>query len=398
MPIWGNRYWGGGGAGSAASSVGVACVGGKGGGGDARIGMSECLDGDDGEPNTGGGGGAAATLGWDDKHTKGQRGGNGGSGVVIIRFKSKLVAPVVHDEPVAEGGQIRRRGGYAIHNFLTDGIFTLHESTLADVLLVGGGGGGGVCGGGGGAGGAVQIISNIWIEAGAYEVTVGAGGLGQTSTGSAGYSTSGSGSRVNFGQSCDFAVPGGGYGGFRKHLLPVNVGGSGGGGGSPYGAASDANCWDPFIAGAVGVVPYGHAGGASTNWIDKTVEGYQIFKRYAGAGGGGGGAGGPGGNAWYVGIPSSSNRAQGGAGGAGVWCDFSGAMVEYGGGGDGGSAAEDTSAEKAIAGADGVPGTGKGGGGSTQGVDRYKKGGDGGCGCVIIRYLVRPRGCVLIVR
>ena len=398
VSIWGNRYWGGGGAGSACQSVGVACKGGKGGGGDSWAGRTP-MSGCDGEPNTGGGGGAATSDGWDTGHDKGQLGGSGGSGVVIIRFRSVQIAPVVHEEPVATGGKIRRRGGYAIHCFLADGTFTVNEATLVDVLVVGGGGGGGESGGGGGGGGGVQVVSNLWVEAGSYAITVGQGGLGQTSMSNSGYPTSGTGSSVNLGLYSVFSVPGGGRGGFRRWCLPSNVGGAGGGGGAPYGAShDDSSNWDPFIAGAAGVEPYGFAGGASTNWTDKTVEGYKSFKQFSDAGGGGGGAAGPGGNAWYEGIPSSSNRAQPGKGGAGVWCDFSGEMVEYGAGGDGGAVADDTSMDSALAGVDGVPGTGRGGGGATQGVDTSKKGGDGGCGCVIIRYLVRPRGNVILMR
>jgi len=403
VPICGSRYWGGGGAGSAYSHTNTALTmlsGGLGGGGAAVIGMSSNKSGQDGEPNTGGGGGAAGSTGWETDDSS-LHGGAGGSGVVIIRYRSEVVQPVVHEEPIATGGQLRRRGGYAIHNFLTDGTFTLTEGSLVDVLLVGGGGGGGVSGGGGGAGGGVQVVTNLWVEAGTYAVTVGTNGIGQTSTdANTGYPTSGTGSSVNLGPLANFAVPGGGYGGFRRWNKPVNVGGAGGGGGSPYGADStDPTCWDPYIAGAAGVAPYGFAGGASTNWTDKTIEGYtQELKRFGGAGGGGGGAGGPGGNAWYVGVPSSTNRAKGGAGGAGVWCDFSGTMVEYGAGGDGGSPADDRSQSKAIAGADGAPGTGKGGGGSTQGADSYTKGGEGGSGCVIIRYQVRPRGALILVR
>ena len=397
VPIWGERYWGGGGAGSACSSVDVECKGGKGGGGDSHVGRTNNLSGGDGEPNTGGGGGAAMSKDWDSDG--GQRGGNGGSGIVIIRFKSAQVKPVVHEDVIATGGTIRRRGGYAIHDFSADGTFTLAEGALVDVLVVGGGGGGGLSGGGGGAGGGVQVVSNLWVEAGTYAVTVGAGGLGQTSSDAAGYPTVGTASHVNFGQFSDLSAPGGGVGGFRKWLKPNNVGGAGGGGGAPYGAThEDASCWDPFIAGAKGVEPFGFAGGASTNWIDTAVEGWKNFKRFAAAGGGGGGAAGPGCNAWYEGLPSSTNRAQGGAGGAGVWCDFSGQMIEYGAGGAGGSAAVDGDDRNTFPGADGQSGTGTGGGGSTQCVDTYKRGGNGGCGRVIIRYCVRPRGLSIIVR
>lgn len=392
VPIWGNRYWGGGGAGSATANHGATFVcGGKGGGGNGRVGKI-IANGDDGEPNTGGGGGASSSAGWDNRI--GQRGGNGGSGIVIIRFASEQFN-VKHETAIAQGGTLRRRRGHFIHTFLEDGTFTLNEGACIDLLVVGGGGGGGKSGGGGGGGGGVVVVTNIWVDAGTYAISVGAGGAGHATA----TATSGNGSSVDFGGFAgSYSVPGGGRGGWRNWTPPNNVGGSGGGGGSPYGATdTDTSCWSTNH-GNVGVSPYGYAGGTSCGWPDPTTPGLSSFKQYACAGGGGGGAAGPGGDGWYVSQPSKTNRAEGGAGGPGVWCDFSGSMVEYGGGGAGGSAAASGNVSDAVAGADGAAGTGRGGGGASQGVDTTLNGGNGGCGCVIIRYPATDQGMLLIVR
>jgi hypothetical protein len=88
-------YSGGGGASNGAASP-------QGGGGPV---------GQPGSVNTGGGGGGGDSAVYSDA-----QGGNGGSGIVIIRYAGT---------PKATGGTIKELGGYTIHTFFTSGVFTV---------------------------------------------------------------------------------------------------------------------------------------------------------------------------------------------------------------------------------------------------------------------------------
>ena len=130
------RYYGGGGGGS--RNTGQQGRGGSGGGGDAAVGSGNAR-GLSGTKNAGGGGGA--------QRAGGLRSGDGGDGVVIIRYKRQGPRPIIHvfDEPG------------------TTVWMPPIGSTNAEVLVVAGGGGGGMSGargaGGGGAGGVIHIPS-----------------------------------------------------------------------------------------------------------------------------------------------------------------------------------------------------------------------------------------------
>ena len=101
------RAGGGGGAGHRSSGEGELGQGGLGGGGSAGI-----AAGGNGVPNTGGGGGAARNTG--------APGGQGGSGVVIVRYRGA---------PAATGGTITAgtgsAAGYTLHTFTDVGPDTL---------------------------------------------------------------------------------------------------------------------------------------------------------------------------------------------------------------------------------------------------------------------------------
>jgi hypothetical protein len=104
-------YAGGGGGGSAQG--GVPGLGGSGGGG-AGSGTSS---GQAGAANTGGGGGGGGYM---------SAAGNGGSGVVIIRYPIGAL--------VATGGAITTVAGYKIHRFTTSGTFVVSSApTLSSV-------------------------------------------------------------------------------------------------------------------------------------------------------------------------------------------------------------------------------------------------------------------------
>ena len=237
------------------------------------------------------------------------------------------------------GGGIFFSGGYN----LTTGVFPLPAPGFIEYLAVAGGGGGGAAGtqyydsnGGGGAGGMLE--GNITLS---YPqtllVTVGAGGS---------VSSNGANSNI-FGEFTATAVGGG------RNAQPGGSGGgsNGNGGGAGYGA---------------GVSGQGNRGGSG----DFIPAGGNA------AGGGGGGAGGVGGDAGYYGSPP-------GVGGVGKQSSITGSSIYYAGGGGG----------NGVGGSVGYGSSLGGGGGATQdgtsnlGGGGGAKGGLGGSGVVVLRYL-----------
>jgi len=236
-------------------------------------------------------------------------------------------------------------------------------SPRVEVLVVAGGGGGGKNGGGGGGAGGVIHNLALPVEAGAYPVTVGAGGAG---------------SATNFvpasnGQNSSFAsitALGGGGGSSRdggSAALARSAGTTGSGGG---GAGGMGTRWERGF----GTSGQGNHGGNGTGSPDLGVNA---------AGGGGGGAG-------AVGTAGASRVA--GDGGAGVANSITGTSVTYGGGGGGGLVVNGTGTGQGGAGGggnggrqnaeatDGTANTGGGGGGG------WTISGSGGSGIVILRY------------
>lgn len=225
-----------------------------------------------------------------------------------------------------------------------------------DVLVLAGGGAGGAgtsgyAGGGGGAGG-LMIYSHVPVD-GNVTVVVGAGG-----------STSGQmGTDSRFGP---YAARGGGGGVTSTGV----IGGSGGGG--------RGTTVLPVVAGAAGIAPQGHAGGAGFYGAEAT-------------GGGGGGytaiggaaldfAGGPGGDGIRLahlgwGAPGAPEAVAGGGGGGG---SFQAGQGGLGGGG--------TGAWGDVAAQPGEANTGGGGGGGGRSLIGGHDGGAGGSGLVIVRW------------
>ena len=80
----------------------------------------------------------------------------------------------------AYGGFTYDCNGYRIHKFTQNGTFSIVNSGLIDVLVVGGGAGGGV-NVGGGAGGVIYQ-SNISVQLGSINITVGDGGYAYPDT------------------------------------------------------------------------------------------------------------------------------------------------------------------------------------------------------------------------
>jgi hypothetical protein len=286
--------------------------------------------------------------------------------------------------------------------FLTSGTFTPAFSGTVEVLVVGGGGGGGMDMGGGGGGGGV-IKSTVAVTAGTpVTVTVGAGGFGAPA-GGGGFRTDGAGPQPNDHQ---FSIPatnggnsvfglltaiGGGRGGSSyRGYTPGISGASGGSGGGSGGYNDNAGTF----SGGAGTAGQGFRGGNST----------QAY--YAGGGGGAGGQGvdstsqpngGPGvysdilGTGYYWGGGGGSaaystgqggNGGIGGGGGGANGTTTGGAGLNNGspgGGGAGGIWAQ-------TPGGNAGPNTGGGGGGSAH-YNRTNKGGEGGSGIVVVRFL-----------
>ncbi len=271
-------------------------------------------------------------------------------------------------------------------------------SKIAVLIVAGGGGGGFDVAGGGGAGGLLYYGSenpktpngeSLTVTSGSLTIVVGDGGAGATSTAtpfgadSTGRGVNGVDSSITLPAGTVLTAKGGGGGNSRNNTNPAQTGGSGGGGG--YGNGS------PTAAGSgtgSGVTLQGYGGGRITNGN--------------GGGGGGGGAGvaganwsdavtdtGGGGNGLQYSI-SGSATYYGGGGGGGSWA-AKGGPGGLGGGGAGGSMSAATcrtncsSDFSARTGNSGTANTGGGGGGSGNATGSAPAGA-GGSGVVIIRY------------
>ena len=299
----------------------------------------------------------------------------------------------------ATGGTITTSGNCKIHTFTGPGTFcvskaasTPTDNIVSHVIVAGGGGGGANHGGGGGAGGYREVVSpsspytgspldgfpfspnRVTITAGAFPVTVGAGGAA-AQDGQPDHKGS-TGSNSIF--STVISAGGGGGAGEKTGSPPQAAGangGSGGGGSSvagpspvPTGAAGTGN--SPPVSPAQGT-------NGGTGFSDQTS-----FRD----GGGGGGA-------TAVGASSSSAPSSANPGGAGATSSINGTPTARAGGGGAGR----TSSPGGSGGAGGGGGgsfncgpdgtaatvnTGGGGGGAGAGLN----GGAGGSGIVIIRY------------
>ena len=183
--------WFAGGGGGGADDGMTGGTGGAGGGANATTPGYE----NNGDPNTGGGGGGTI---YNPAYGASSRGGNGGSGTVIVRYQlhrhNQSSGPLGGAK--ATGGTFYTYGSKTVHVFTSSGDFTNISGaplTVDHILVAGGGGGGsggGAGSGGGGAGGVRSSIPGLMpilpdsqktVAPGApnkYTVTVGAGGAG----------------------------------------------------------------------------------------------------------------------------------------------------------------------------------------------------------------------------
>ena len=414
-------YWGGGGGG-AMFGTDIATHpgdGGKGGGGGSgnqptqpagEGGVDGIRDGQDGTqgPSDGaatgrGGSGAPATGsgGGGSCHNNtadGVWGGNGGSGICIIRYQ---IGQIDTGSAKATGGLVSFYNDKTIHTFYVGGTFTTpgtFSETCEYVVLAGGGGGAGNQAGGGGAGQYLTSTTPVGASQ-SFAVTVGAGGwAGQMPDApspigaSNGYKGSDSSAAFPAGT---VTANGGGGGQSWTTPNPQQDGGSGGGGCAPEAPVKPGGTATPG--------PGGNPGGAGNS----------------GTGGGGGGAGGAGTDATsgvtsgaggagielpatfrnpavsYVGptdpAPSVWYVAGGGGGASGPTSGNAAGVGGSGGGGDGGSPTTGdprSYPSGSLRGAAAVQFTGSGGGGGGYGPgwDQRRPGGNGAGGIVLIAY------------
>lgn len=256
----------------------------------------------------------------------------------------------------ATGGTITVDGDYTVHTFTSSGNFINSIDLTVDSLVVAGGGGGGGTQSGGGGGGGVIYNSSRSVTSGTYAVAVGAGGVGTLGSDVPG---------LNGGNSAfDGTTSIGGGGGGVYSTGGAGTGGSGGGGAAQSGIVNgdgiDGQGYDGGLGSALLNFGAGGGGGAGSEGASGTTS-----------------VGGDGGIGYRVepgaSISGTSTYYAGGGGGSVFTSGTPGAGVDGGGNGQLYSVGNPT---------DGVDNIGGGGGG---GFDA--KGGDGGDGVVIIRYL-----------
>ena len=271
-----------------------------------------------------------------------------------------------------------------------DYSFTTTEILVCDILVIGGGGGGGKRHGGGGGAGTLMYHKNIILN-GTYNIKVGKGGAGNTSTPNTGNANDGIFSqftRSDGGQNY-YAVGGGRATGASGSYANTN-----GGQGYLYDSnltLSSANIFNG-VSVAVSNKQYVNTL-TSPEGCRGNIGGRQLVNY---TGGGGGGAGG-------IGMDHDSEASvNDGYGGLGLAVDITGASVVYAGGGNGGDyfgsvsqVFDPTYNTIQLRGGggygsdngtpqNGLDGTGGGGGGQGNDIGAY--GAKGGDGIVIIRY------------
>ena len=388
-------YFAGGGGGEYSPGTGTpGYPGGLGGGGSAA---ARTVDGIRGKFATGGGGGAGKSN--PPTHPTSLL-GNGGSGIVVVRYK---IGSVLNHK--ATGGVISFYNDKTIHTFTSSGTFVCPGSfsETCEYVVIGGGGSGGsgsanTNNGGSGGGAGTYRTASVSVTSGTYNITIGAGGNKNNGT-----NNGSQGGTTTLALPSSVASPGGGYG--YPGPTPGYNGGSSGGTVTQSTTASG----DPF-PGTIGATPtsgWGHIGNNP-----PSVPAYNT--------GGGGGAGGaappqPGANLSPGGvgiqIPSTFRNPKSGVGAPGptspgvTGADTSGKFYVAGGGGgaaghpqpaqpkggDGGAGGggdgggiDPNGNSYTGNGSDALQNTGSGGGGGPTGDKTFA--GGGGSGIVLIAY------------
>ena len=373
--------------------------GGIGGGGTAPNAI-----GGQGMAGTGGGGGGGSHP------TSAYPGGQGGSGICIIRYQIASLEQTAK----ATGGSISFYNGKTIHTFTSSGTFVNPASiNNVEVVMVAGGGSGGLnIAGGGGAGAVLESPSSgFTFPNNTYTITIGAGGGGKTSFGPATASTAND-TTISYPGPYTWTAQRGGYGGSYPNV-DAQPGGSGGGAAPDPSSNSGGTKTAADAPTPIGTLTaYGNAGG--------NAGGVQF------QGGGGGGAGGAGETAPASGVggdggvgrqlpttfrdprqaPSDSSNPQpyqrgGGIGtpgpsSGGFYVAAGGGGAAYpgntpanrglGGAGGGGDGGYYTQSPPATDGQNALESTGSGGGGAGYSPSAVSTAGSGGSGIVLIAY------------
>jgi hypothetical protein len=415
-----NYYCAGGGGGGYNNGVSVGTRGGN--GGNISAGNGGNYPGSNGTNATNGSGSGGGGAGVSVPGGSAYNGGNGGSGIVIIRYLLGTIP--TNNFLTSEPTVISQVFTESIQSFVHSGgteaqtshTITVGQNTICDILMIGGGGGGGQDrAGGGGAGALILSIGNI-LSAGTYTIRVGNKGLGAASAGA--LSQNGFDCEiVNSSGTVIYRAKGGGGGGNGGGSAGID-GGNGGGAGSQAGGGGNAVSTNivggittgPIVTTTYGV--YGKDGG-------RNITAYNGGNLDAldGAGGGGigeGGSdtgslvpvdsqfvannGGKGGDGLYFatingivynfknyfnvdGIQdgTTGNFFIGGGGGGG---DLNGGVAGIGGKGGGGAGGESSVNGVSATGF----GSGGGGAGGRQSNESVKLGGNGSAGIVVIKF------------
>lgn len=220
------------------------------------------------------------------------------------------------------GGNTFTSGGYNIHRFTGDGVFTVSKAGTAEILVVAGGGGGGGShqgGGGGGAGGLVYHPAK-YFPVGSYSVTVGGGGqggryYGGSTTGNYGRTNNSHGFQGGNSQIADILAIGGGGGNESFYTLSAYKNGGSGGGGGDYYTGVQYYAWTGGRAlqmNSGGGIGFGNHGGTRGFGTCEEVENNSHETPHEGAGGGG--AGGVGGKAMGTATDVGGTATDGGIG------------------------------------------------------------------------------------
>ena len=363
---------------------------------------SDTGTGQNGLDGTGGGGGGQGN------DADGFPSGNGGSGIVIIRYR-KVPSEIVVSSTIAGTTDRYISFPYSGTGTTKDYTITTTEALSCDILVVGGGGCGGRSGGGGGA---VLYTQNVYFPTGGYTVKVGNGGI-SLKTGGVGdtQGANGNDSDILFGAITIFRAKGGGFG--AANYIQSMTGGTGGSGGGSENR-DNIPTFAPSVVSNANIISTNTSSSSFTTLTNQSPNGITIYGNRGGiggsatvggntgySGGGGGGAGGVGGNL-------NTSTLTSGAGGAGISINITGSSIKYGSGGasgiynasvnatqgtsgtvdDGGGTGAYTMNTTSVFGS--IPTAGRGGGGGGWGVNPqtgeqlYAK--DGGSGIIIIRY------------
>ena len=366
---------GSGGGGTRINIAGFAGAGGRTIGANGTVGENRSDSGGNAGANTGGGGGGGTF--WSENAGGGVRAGNGGSGIVIIRYPLTAEEELV--PAVATGGVVSEiiESGiiYRVHSFNTVGTSSFVVSSPGswntfDTLILGGGGGGAKNYAGGGGAGGLVIRNRIQLASQTYSIVVGAGGVGSTSTAVAPAQSGGNSSAFGL-----VALGGGG-----GNVAGPGVAGGSGGGGSYSSAAGGAATQPGSASGG-----FGNSGG-------QGGPGDGSNRAYWGGGGGGS-------------LSAGLSGPNGGFGGDGRSSSITGQAIIYGTGGGGGqynlsAKVFNTGGSNNIYGNNGgfgseqagdanTPNRGSGGGGAGgvgNGQEGVARAGNGSSGVVIVRY------------